>query len=164
MMNAQLDYKSAKLLHPGLGKRIFNNSVKATLATIAEDWHDEMLPRHFTEEGAREYGYYLRKGQGLDRSGRAFQRSYTGRKLREKGHELPLVFSGEGRGLARLRKINATNKQASVVLPSKFSFRNPKSRIDMRAELTATTQSEESQLRKTAQTRLAQLLNQGNAQ
>lgn len=159
--SANLDFKRAKLLDPTLGKRVFNNAVKESLHDMASEWHDEMLPEHFTEAGAQKYGYYRRKGQGLDRSGKAFQRSYTAKKLRMFGHEKPLVFTGEGQQLARLRRIRATSKQATVVLPSKFNFRHAKSRINMREELTAITQGEIDTLRGLAERRCAEILQTG---
>ncbi len=127
----------AKFRKYGIRKRQLQRATKETLEQMGRRWHDLYLPEHFKESAYSRYGYYKRKGMGLDPSGRAFRRSYTGRKLRQQHHERPLVFSGEGQSLALGPvRIRATGKQARVVLPSKFNLRNPKSRISMREEIT----------------------------
>jgi len=121
----------------GVRKRQLQTAARVALEDMGRAWHDQFLPLHFTADAYARYGYAQRKGMGLDPQGRAFRRSTVGRKIRYKGHNLPLVYSGEGRMLAlgpiRLR---SSSKQARVVLPSKFNYRNRKSRISMRDEIT----------------------------
>lgn len=135
LLSLQID--ADKFRKFGLRKRQVQRAARIALEAMGRQWHSQFLPLHFQPDAYARYGYRQRKGQGLDPQGRAFRRSTVGRKLRYKGHNLPLVFSGEGRMLAlgpiRLR---SSSQQARVLLPTKFNYRNPKSRISMRDELT----------------------------
>lgn len=135
LLNLSID--PAKFRKFGIRKRQLQRATKDSLEQMGRRWHDLYLPEHFKESAYQRYGYYRRKGMGLDPNGRAFRISYAGRKLRQQRHERPLVFSGEGQMLAlgpvRLR---LTGRQARVVLPSKFNRRHPASRISMRDEIT----------------------------
>jgi hypothetical protein len=83
----------------------------------------------------------------LDPIASAYRRSYVARKLRLKRHNRPLVYSGEGMRLAvGMLRLRGTNREAKVVLPSKFNFQNRKSRISMRDELTRIIPAEAKQL------------------
>lgn len=159
--SANLDYKKFKLLDPTLTKRVFNNAVKTSLSKIAAEWHKDYLPKHFTRQGALEYGYKARKGEKMSPGQRGYTRSYAYRKLRAFGHQDPLVFTGETKQLARIRKIVATSKQAKVVLPRKLNWKHPKSQINMRDEITAITPAELNALRELAETAVSTALNQG---
>lgn len=121
-----------------LGRRELNQVLEKAWFPPGKNWHEQFRPKHFTKEGAAEYGYEPRKGEQSGTSGKAFWRSYTGRKLKKFGHTLPLVFSGELRDKARTARIEATSKGVRVFLTNagKANFHHPKSTIDMRAELT----------------------------
>lgn len=88
-------------------------------------WHRYFRPKHFTQAGAVEYGYQLRKVK------------YTHRKLRKFGHANPLVFTGESRELARMKDIRATSKGVKIVMPAvrKLNFRPKSGTIHMADEL-----------------------------
>jgi hypothetical protein len=74
-------------------------------AKVGEYWHQTILPKHFTREGDREYGYAPRT------------RAYMIRKARKFGHQDPLVFSGElKREAFRICDVRNTSKGAKVVL------------------------------------------------
>ncbi len=126
-----------KLKKYGLKARQIRRAQRHALETMARGWHADYLPLHFSEQAFERYGFYRRKGMGLDPNGKAYRRSYVARKRRAKGHNRPLVFSGQGAmqalGPVRLR---GTDREQRVILPSKFNFRHPQSRISMRDELT----------------------------
>jgi len=135
---------------------------KRTWATLAEDWFRDFRPKHFTVRGAREYGYKKRKGEGL--SGKAFRRSYTGQKLKRKGHTYPLVWSGVSQRRSQMGRITATSKRArvSMSIPA-FNFRHPASDINMREEMETISRREEIELEATANQRVQAELDQINA-
>ena len=128
----------------GVTGREFQGLKRDTFAAMGKEWHFRYLTLHFGADAPARYGYMKRKGENL--SGKARRRSYVGRKERQfkvvDGAAMPLEFSGEGFRLAALLDLRVNSKQARVVLPRKFNLRNPKSRIDMRAELTKVLQPE----------------------
>ena len=109
-------------------------------------WHSEFRPKHFTKAGAREYGYMPRAGEsGNTRP--SFLRSYTGRKLKEKGHTKPLVWSGTSQTLSKIRIVRSTatkaRSKAEVVLRTPgLNRQNKDSQIPMRDEVTHVTEAE----------------------
>lgn len=119
---------------PGLLKKQIKPILKKGYKDIGDHWHQKMRPKHFTREGAREYGYTPRKGEAG--SGKAFKSSYTGAKHRRFGHTLPLVFSGVSRQLSRLRDVRATSRGVRIVMTiPAFNFKPKNSSIDMRQEM-----------------------------
>lgn len=143
MLGISVHYRGA---HP-LRRRDWNTEVaEPVFRDAGEYWHDQFRAKHFTAEGAAEYGYYRRKGEGLPRNSKAWRRSYTGRKHARFGHTRPLVYTGEGERLSRVRDVRANSRRVRVILPNKFNFRHPKSRINMREEVTRVSQREEQEL------------------
>lgn len=129
----------------GLTRRELSAAAKAVYAAMGVFWHANFRKKHFTRAGAREYGYAERETWSPGR--RSFERSYTGRKLARYGHTLPLVKSGESMRLTRIRDVRSTSKGGRVVLHARtFNRRNKFSQIDMRAEMTAVSAAEESQM------------------
>lgn len=97
--------------------------------------------KHFLPEGKRLYGYTPRKGEGL--SGKAFYRSYSGRKLKKKGHLKPLVWSGESMALAKIRDVRATRNRATLVQHARgLNRRHPASQVRMNEEIRAIAPNE----------------------
>jgi hypothetical protein len=128
-------------LTPDLPKRVWNNVQKHAFEQAARLWRDEHLPKHFTTRGAKLYGYEPRSGEG--KSGKAFWRSYSGRKKKYLGHMRPLVFSGESRRRALGSRTKATSKYGAVPINAPaLSYKNPHSDIDMRSEVTRITEAE----------------------
>lgn len=126
------------------------------------DWHHEFLPKHFTAAGATEYGYTPRQGErgSQDLASRGFRRSYTGRKLKYKGHTRPLVYSGEAERLSRIRDVRATSKGVRVVLrANKLNWRNPRSQVRMNEEIRMISAGEAVTLTRRYDERLGQRLN-----
>ena len=106
-------------------------------------WRRSHLPRYFTNEGFREFRYQPRAGQGATRSKfkRRRRRQYYERKRHEKGHTLPLVWSGELRRMAvygpRLVKVTGTShyQVARMPMPRKANWKNPDSKVHPIQEL-----------------------------
>lgn len=118
---------------PGLLKRGFNKMKEKCFHAALTYWHRDILQKHFTSAGAIEYGYTPRKRQWRG----SFKMSYIGRKLREKGHTKPLVFSGESMALTRMRDVRATSKRGVCVIRAPgFNRRHPDSQVNMREEIT----------------------------
>lgn len=130
----------------GLSKRVFNNVLKRAYAGVMRFWHLNFKKKHFTTAGGTEYGYKPRKGERGNPDRKGFDRSYTGRKLRFKGHTRPLVFSGRSmRSAMASNKVVATSKGArAIVNAPALNFRNPHSNIDMRSEMTTVSAAERS--------------------
>jgi hypothetical protein len=90
-------------------------------------WHlfRMFVEKHFTKAGAAEYKsenvagdgpvYGPRSGEG--ESGRAFWKSYNGRKQKALGHQLAMVFSGRTRDGAKRATIYATSNGVRIALP-----------------------------------------------
>lgn len=151
----QVEYRGAV---PSRMRSVLRAANKAAFLEIGELWHKVMRPKHFTEEGARKYGYQKRKGEG--ESGRAFWRSYTGRKMRKFGHTRPLEWSGLSKTLTAMRDVRATSTGARVVMRANaLNFRNPHSTINMRDELTRITPDEGELLIRKFDGRLHRIMN-----
>lgn len=119
------------------GKRTFNRIVLEPAWTdVAELWHDEIRPKHFTMQGGREYEYKPRKGENLPRGSKAFKRSYFGRKFNLTGHLDPLVYSGKTKKESEAQPpITATSKGVALKYGlNTLSYRHPKSNIFMQRE------------------------------
>lgn len=85
-------------------QRDWNKIVRKAWTAVGRYWHQNFRKKHFTKEGARVYGYAKRSD------------AYTRRKQREKGHQLPLVWSGRSRGQTKVAnvKARATRKKSGV--------------------------------------------------
>lgn len=132
---------------PKLMRREINAIKRAAFEQAGVQWHDEFRLKHFTLAGAREYGYSPRQGDGL--SGKAFWRSYQGRKQKYLGHKIPLVYSGEARSLSEFRNIRGTStskkSEVKIAMPAlrKLNWRHPASQIDMADEMRRISAGEE---------------------
>lgn len=122
---------------PGIVKKKLNEALRRAWLQVGIRWHRWMLPKHFTRAGAREYGYAPRSGESGNATAKGFRLSYTGKKLKAKGHTLPLVWTGISRVLADRRDITATSKGVKIKLPGQFARRGRYSKIDMVREITA---------------------------
>ena len=95
-------------------------AVKSANASVVSSWHGRIMPGHFTNRARRMYRYKARAGEDQGpmvpgRNGRmARNRSYSWRKRSKKGHNLPLVWSGQSRTRARqMLRISSTSKTAT---------------------------------------------------
>lgn len=125
-------------------KRAFNAASKQAWYDTAVEFHQNYRDKRFTPEHAIEAGYMARKGERIPRGTKAFRQSYTGRKLRMKGHMNPLEFSGETRRKIRYASISSTSKggKAAYSGASKFNLRHSKSKIRMSEEFRRITAKE----------------------
>jgi len=131
---------------PGLLKRGFNKMKEKCFHTAMTFWHKELLQKHFTQSGAIEYGYTPRKRAWRG----SYKMSYVGRKIREKGHNKPLVFTGESMAMTRMRDVRATSKQGvCVIRGTKFNFRHPDSQVNMREEIATVSPSDAARMVRT---------------
>ena len=142
-----------------LGKREWNRILRAEFEEVGHRWGREYRPRHFTDEGARMYGYIKRKGEGMTQGSRAQRRSYTGRKLREKGHTLPLVWEGKSRDASARYRLYPTKSGVRISMPTpRLNLRHPKSQIRMADELRKVTPREKEELARFMEARLGRRL------
>lgn len=129
-------------------KRAFNVASAAAWMDTAKEFHEHYRDKRFTTEHAREAGYAFRKGELIPRGTKAFQRSYTGQKLRIKKHTRPLEFSRETRNAVRFANVSSNSKggKAAYRGASKFNFRHPRSKIRMSEEFRRITRQEANEL------------------
>lgn len=126
---------------PKITKTQHNEIMSYVLGQVAANHHMKYMWMHFRRDTARRYNYKPRNGEGL--SGAAFYKSYTGQKLKKKGHMNPLVFSGVSETLAKIRDVRATRSAAVLVQHARgLNRRNPKSDINMAEEIRTVAPSE----------------------
>lgn len=94
------------------------NALKAALRRLGEYWFEAMLWKRFTPRGHTEYGFRVRTLK------------YSKAKLKYRGHNLPLVNSGQGKREAMNEstraRIRVTRDKVTIPLPRKFNRSNPK--------------------------------------
>lgn len=136
-MLLHFEVDAAKFRVYGVAKRNLQRHMREALEAMGREWHQRYLPLHFLFTAFTRYGYTRRKGMGMNATSKAWRRSYAGRKWRKYRTEDPLTFTGasklEALGPIKLR---GTSKEIRVVLPRVFNLRNPKSRVNMREEIT----------------------------
>ncbi len=136
---------------PTMLKRELNNCHRDAMHHAGTFWHENFREEHFTNRGATKYGYTPRSGErGREHPG-GFRRSYTGKKLRAKGHTRPLEWSGESRQKSRTPRIVATAKKGEakvrvIMNVPGLNRRYAGSPIDMRAELVRVIPAEAEQI------------------
>lgn len=133
---------------PGhLAKRAWNAILKAAYAVTGTYWKTNFRAKHFTQSGANEYGYALRRGQDMGFGTKSYWRSYTGKKQRYLHHVRPLVFSGESERRTQAATVRATFKGVTVTMNAPaLNFRPKNSRVNMRKEMTTISIAEEATL------------------
>lgn len=88
------------------GKALRSALKAANIATV-EYWHKRFMPGHFKASASRKYGYQERTFK------------YTKRKRRQKGHNLPLVWTGISRFRAQMHfKATGTSERGRGALKS----------------------------------------------
>jgi hypothetical protein len=145
----------------------WNRALKSTWEAIGRHLHEKFVQKHFTKTGAAEYrsgnvagdGPVFEPRSGEGESGKEFWKSYTGRKQKSRGHQLPLVYTGETRDGAKRATINATNNGVTVTLPGCVGINRYKPKvkkygknagaapIDIRRDLLAISRQESDQIR-----------------
>lgn len=103
VMQARLTGEIEYTRSPGTTLKALREGVAPVLAEIGLHWHRKILPKHFTQRGAREYGYQRRTAE------------YRTNKRKYKGHSQPLVYTGElKRSLKRMAAFFTTKKGVKV--------------------------------------------------
>ena len=150
-------------LHAGEWRK----ALKKTWNKIGWHIHRHFVEKHFTKEGAAEYRaenvagdgpvYQARSGEG--QTGRAFWASYNGRKQKQLGHQLAMVFSKETRDGAKRVSVHDTNHGVRVTLPGCVhlnQYKPPRKTygphageppIDLRGDLLAISRREKEEIR-----------------
>lgn len=103
----EIDYHGAVPGSLQMGQREFNDLRRAAWFSTGKYWMQHFRAKHFTKAGAAEYQYSPRKGETGNTHPKGFWASYTRRKQRDKGHTLPLVWTGESRRRTRRARITA---------------------------------------------------------
>lgn len=148
-----------------LGKREFNKLLAKAWLPVGVQWHQDFVPKHFTDAGAREYRYKKRQGdQRVGVTGIAIGKgasTYTLAKQRKKGHTTPMVWSGESRDAAKFAKITSTSKGVTIrIAAPNIGKRTKSGRIRKSAELARTSAPERRELEKTVDAGLGRELDQ----
>ena len=93
---------------------LHKKATQTALKKTASYWQKEFLPLHFTPDAARRYNYKPRDAP------------YQRRKLRQKGHNRPLVWSGETERAAmrKGRRQKAGDKAVNLILRVPFYIAN----------------------------------------
>jgi len=87
-----------------LSKRAWQGVTRESFHALGVYWHKYLRKKHFTQTGAREYGYDVRS------------RKYEALKLRRFGHRDPLVYTGTSKALTAIRDVRSTAKGVRVVM------------------------------------------------
>jgi len=131
---------------PGaMTKREFRNEIlKPAWKELGEWFHKNLLPIRFTNAAKQLLNLAPRGGEAPGTSYKAFRRSYTGRKVRMKGHRKPFVWSGTSeRNATKIRDVRATSNGTRIVLHAPaLNFRNKHSAIRMNEEIRRVAESE----------------------
>jgi len=131
-----------------LTQREFNRIVRDAWQPVGAYWHDHLHDKHFSQAGAREYGYQPRKGETGNPDPYGFWASYSGEKQKRLGHHNPNVLSGELQMFSQVYRVVATatskGSEARIVLPraQKANLLGRYSKVNMRAELTTVSAQE----------------------
>ena len=120
-------------MHPEAAMKELRPAAKQANMNVILFWHRLFLPTHFRTSAIGQYNYQPRT------------RRYSIRKAKLKGHQKPLVWSGEGSNAA-MRQIrpSGTSKQARGIMPGTqvFNFGRRADMPPMREEVVRTTRSQ----------------------
>lgn len=151
--------------HPGQKLKEVNAASTKALMAMGKYWHEKFRAKHFTKEGAREYGYKPRDGEAVAGGGISVWRkarnlaygrrlgrkrvrmvlTYTGRKRKKFGHDLPLVLTGKLRQMTRSATFRATKGRATVKMmgpPYMYKYNKNQKQPDKYRELTTVSPRE----------------------
>lgn len=132
---------------PRLTKAQHAEIMEGVMKGCAANHHEKYVYLHFKMDAFTRYGYQPRKGMNV--SGEAYWRTYTGMKQKAKGHVLPLVWSGQSRDLAtadppdiRATRSGAYATARLIQRARGLNRRNPNSGIRMNEEIIAVADTE----------------------
>jgi hypothetical protein len=111
-------------------------------------FHAKMRDKRFDPAHQKAAGFAMRKGEGLAKGSKAYERSYTGIKEAKFGHTRALERTGDTRKAVRTANISSTSNGGKASYPgaSTFSYRHPRSRIRMQDEFRRILPSEAEEL------------------
>lgn len=122
-------------------RRLLRDMTRVGAQAAGHHFKSNMLRIRFTKQGARLLNYAKRSGESGSGTGKgrgSFRGTYTGRKLREKGHTRPMVWSGDSERASRgarvkARTLNGTGEKVVAVANVTFTapnlnYKNPKSK------------------------------------
>jgi hypothetical protein len=126
IISCQVRYRGSVTGSIAISQRYWREALKQAWNKVGWYLFERFVEKHFTKAGADEYRnsnesvtsatvYAARSGE--DQSGKAFWRSYNGRKQKKLGHQLALVFSGATRDGAKRATIYATSNGVRVAMP-----------------------------------------------
>ena len=112
--------------------------MKEALKAALLHWHAKQLPKHFEPGAAYRYRYQRRSDK------------YRNRKLRQFGHDRPLVYTGNMmRQIMRIVSISGTSKVARAGLRGPhylYAYQKSHGQADKAAEILRTTNAENREL------------------
>lgn len=136
--SAQMTWRGWGFLKTAAAREI----LKAAWEKAGFFWHEKFREKHFSAEGAKEYGYSPRAGE-QGRPYKKFFASYAGRKQKKMGHSRPLVWSGDSANSARLVNLDPNSKGVTIRINApKFNFHKAGSPINMWDEMTRVSDRE----------------------
>lgn len=131
--------------------RELNSALRKSFEKVGGFWHNDILPKHFTTAGAREYGFQKR------------DKKYMKRKARKFHHQRPNVFSGKMELAIESRvEIRATKKGAKLKMHGPkylFQFRKDFNQPDKAAEITAVSDKDQEAMAKRIEKEVVRNLN-----
>lgn len=142
-----------------LSTRKRNQLFRLMWQNIGDKWAQEMFPQRFGPQQGK-YNLAARAGEQSGTGGKAFWKSYTGRKKKKHGHTLALVASGvsAARAMQEIR-VKAGPSGCIIRWPAgAFRWKPPHTDIDMEKEVKRITPDEMRQLAATGSRMLTQTL------
>jgi hypothetical protein len=155
MIHIDTKYTATANPDPEIARREFRGLLKEAWRACGLYLFDQFVQKHFGRE-QKEYAFAPRAGE--DASGKAFWRSYTGRKQKKFHHTLALVLTGRTREGAKRATIYPTSNGCRVALPGAVHLNQYKPQakrvgshagdppIDLREELLRVTAAEADKL------------------
>jgi len=117
------------------GRREASKIMRVGWIALGNYWLDKIRPRHFTAKGASMYRYERRSA------------AYVARKLKQRGHNDPLVWTGRTRARSALGQVKATGKGCRATMNVPQLNQRPRGKRDsMRDELTKVLTREKREL------------------
>ena len=134
-------------------QREANAGLRAVWQRVGETWHKKHRPMHFTRSAYSRYNYDRRN------------KRYTKAKRAKWGHVKPLTYSGKSKAATDKATIVSTPKGVKIKMGAgNLTQRNPKSNINMEAELLKVNAQEQREYATLMQTALDRMINLRNAQ
>ena len=131
-------------------------AINAAMEAAIEHWHAGMLKRHFEGGAEQRYGYKPRT------------KKYLVRKLRVKGHNLPLVWSGTLRTSVlrriELRSLKSRPEATGRMKAPRYVYMTPSLmyKHHLAKEIVTTTADEAAELAKVTDDEATRILNEVN--